>query len=92
MLKIRLMQWLYMDIRKKPGPAKPPAMFSVSISVVHKQYVIHQYASMHQADTYNFAAYMDTESTKVNNWSQKKKLRLTRRSGKATISCDLKSP
>jgi len=46
---------------------------------------------MHQADTCNFAAYMDTESTEVNNWSQKKRLRLTRRSGKATVSCDLKS-
>jgi len=34
---------------------------------------------------------MDIESTKVNNWSQKKRIRLTRRSGKATISCGLKS-
>jgi hypothetical protein len=76
---------------KKVGTAKPPAIFSVSISVIHKQYIIHQYAYMHQEDTYNFAAYMDTESTKVNNWSLKKRLRLTRKSGRATISCDLKS-
>jgi len=75
---------------KKTGPAGPPAVFSVSISVIHKQYIIRRYASMHQAGAYNFAAYMDTESTKVNNWSQRKRLRLTR-SGKATISCDLKS-
>jgi hypothetical protein len=52
---------------KKTGPEKPPAMFSVSISVIHKQYIIHQYDSMHQADTYNLTAYMDTESTKVND-------------------------
>jgi len=71
---------------KKTGPAKPPAMFFVSISVIYKQYIIHQYTSMHQADAYNFAAYMDTESTEVKNWRQKKRLRLTRKSGKATIS------
>jgi len=42
---------------------------------------------MHQADTYNLAVCMDTESTKVNNnWSQKKSPRLTRKSGKTTIS------
>jgi len=50
-LEIRLMQCLHVDIRrKKIGPEKPPAMFSVSISVIHKQYIIHQYTSMHQAD------------------------------------------
>jgi len=42
-------------------------------------------------DTYNLAAYMDIELTKVNNWSQNKRLWLIRKSGKATISCDLKS-
>jgi hypothetical protein len=70
---------------KKIGPEKPPALFSVSISVIHKQYTIHQYPSMHQADTYNLAVYMDT------NWSQRSRLWLTRKSGKARISCDLKS-
>ena len=75
---------------KKAALVKSPATFSVSISVVYKQYIIHQYAGMHQVDTYNFAAYMTTESTKVNDWATRKKLNLIRRCGKATIACDLR--
>jgi len=88
---MRLLRCLRVGVRKKTGPAKPPAMFFVSISVIHKEYITHQYTSMYRADVHNFAAYMDTESTKVNNWSQKKRLWLTRKSGTATISCDFKS-
>jgi len=73
MLEMRLLRYLRVGVRKKTGSAKPPAMFSVSISVIRKEYITHQYTSMHQAD-YNLAAYMDTGSIKVNNWSQKKRL------------------
>lgn len=61
------------------------------MTVRYRQYIIYQYAGMHQSETYSYADLMATEARRAGDWGIKKKVSLTRRSGTATISCDYKA-